>query len=239
MEPFNTGKLIKELRIKHHMTQREFAEELGVTYQAVSKWENGKNMPDILLLKEISKLFDVDIDELLTGERKVKENSSKKAINRYYKGFVFIFIVLVVIVLFILFMYFKQKNDFEFKKMVSNCDEFTLDGSAAYNQDKTSIYISNVDYCGKENNTLYQKFDCTLYESYRDTRKEIGTCGESNEQMLLDDFLDTVTINVNNYVASCRMFTSSTLYLEIIATDEFNKNTTYQIPIRLEENCKK
>ena len=47
------SKLIKDLRKKNNLTQNEFAKEFNVTYQAVSKWENGKNLPDINVLKEI------------------------------------------------------------------------------------------------------------------------------------------------------------------------------------------
>lgn len=62
------GKFIKEIRKKNHLTQAEFADMYKVTYQAVSKWENGKNMPDVSLLKQISKDFDVNIEDLLEGE---------------------------------------------------------------------------------------------------------------------------------------------------------------------------
>ena len=51
------GNIIKELRKKNNLTQQNLADQLGVTYQAVSKWENGKNIPDIAILKEISKLY--------------------------------------------------------------------------------------------------------------------------------------------------------------------------------------
>ena len=44
------GKKIKELRIKNNLTQQELASKLNVTYQAVSKWENGKNLPDLVIL---------------------------------------------------------------------------------------------------------------------------------------------------------------------------------------------
>ena len=69
------GKKIRELRKKSNLTQKEFADKLGVTYQAVSKWENGKNMPDITLIKEISNIFKVDIEELLTGKNKRKKKN--------------------------------------------------------------------------------------------------------------------------------------------------------------------
>lgn len=234
MEPSNTGEIIKNLRKKHNLTQKEFAEQLGVTYQAVSKWENGKNMPDIVLLKEISNLFGIDIEELLTG-KKTKKRKKKKS---YLIWFILI-IWLLIIGIILGVIYHNEHNSFVFKTMTSSCEDFTLTGSAAYNQDKTSIYISDVDYCGQENNTIYQAIECTLYEDYKDTKKKIGTCGKSNENMTLDEFLDTVQLNVNNYVASCKMFSSSSLSLEILATDESDQTTTYQIPIQLEENCTK
>ena len=235
MEPSNTGEIIKKLRKQHHLTQKEFADKLGVTYQAVSKWENGKNMPDITLLKEISNIFNIDIEELLTG-KKVIENKKRKK-NRVIIYILIIWLLIIGIILAII--YHDEHNSFEFKTMSSTCEEFTLTGSADYNKDKTSIYISEVDYCGKDNNAIYKKIECTLYENYQDTKTKIGTCGNSNTNMTLDEFLDTVSLNVNNYVASCKMFTSSSLSLEILATDEADKNITYQIPIQLEENCNK
>lgn len=45
MDQEKIGKLIKEIRQKNNLTQKQFADKYGITYQAVSKWENGKNMP--------------------------------------------------------------------------------------------------------------------------------------------------------------------------------------------------
>ena len=233
MEPEHTGEFIKNLRKKHNLTQKEFADKLGVTYQAVSKWENGKNMPDIVLLKEISTIFDINIEELLIGKKTKKEKKRHTLIIIFLIGWLLVIITIVCIIIY------NEKESFEFKKMISNCEEFTLTGSAAYNTDKTSIYISDVNYCGKEKNTIYQEIECSLYENYKNTKTRIGTCGKSSEAITLDKFLDTVQLNVNNYVASCKMFVSSSLSLEIQAIDETGKITTYQIPIALEENCNK
>ena len=230
MNPTRVGEFIKNLRKKNNLTQKEFAEKLGVTYQAVSKWENGKNLPDIVLLKEISKIFKVDIDELLDGKNKKKKKKNIVII-------IILVIWLLIIVAIIGVIYHNEHTSFEFKTMTSSCEEFTLTGSLAYNKEKTSIYISDVDYCGKENNTIYQEVECILYEDYKDTKRKIGTCGQSNEKMTLAEFLNTVELNVNNYVASCKMFSSSSLSLEIKAVDESGKTTTYQVPIQLEENC--
>ena len=132
MEQEQFGKIIKKLRIKNNLTQKEFAEKLGVTYQAVSKWENGKNMPDIMLLKEISNIFNVNIEELLTGKKK---NDNR---NILIIGLILLFCIIILFV----FIITKNNTDFEFKTITSSCDEFTLTGSAAYNDKKTSIYIS-------------------------------------------------------------------------------------------------
>ena len=228
MEQEQFSKIIKKLRIKNNLTQKEFADKLGVTYQAVSKWENGKNMPDILLLKEISNIFKIDIDELLTGKKK---NNNR---NIWIMGLSLLLLIIIVFV----FIIYSNNSDFEFKTITSSCEEFSLTGSAAYNKEKTSIYISNVDYCGNEDNTIYNSFVCNLYEDYKDTKTKIGSCGNSNNEQTLDSFLEDVKINVNNYVASCKMFKSSTLYMEIKAIDKDNKAITYHIPINLDDNCK-
>ena len=63
------GEKIAQLRKARSITQEEFAAKIGVTAQAVSKWENGANMPDVMLLPVIADVFDVTIDELLTDRR--------------------------------------------------------------------------------------------------------------------------------------------------------------------------
>lgn len=60
------GLNIKSLRLAKSMTQEQLAQELGVSSQAVSKWENGVTMPDIQLLPELSVIFGVTIDALFT-----------------------------------------------------------------------------------------------------------------------------------------------------------------------------
>lgn len=62
----NIGNNIKLLRQQKNLTQDQIAEKLGVSYQAVSKWENNANTPDIALLPEIAELFGVSIDVLFS-----------------------------------------------------------------------------------------------------------------------------------------------------------------------------
>ena len=62
------GENIRVLRLREGLTQEQVAQRLGVTYQAVSKWENGTNTPDIALLPEIASLFGVTIDALFNQD---------------------------------------------------------------------------------------------------------------------------------------------------------------------------
>lgn len=63
------GKRIALLRKQRGLTQEDLAERMGVSGQAVSKWENDLSCPDIALLSELSKTLGVTVDELLTGEK--------------------------------------------------------------------------------------------------------------------------------------------------------------------------
>ncbi len=73
------GAKIKSLRLQHSLTQEQLAQKLGISAQAVSKWESGTNMPDIQLLPDLSVIFGVSIDELfnMTDESRMDriENS--------------------------------------------------------------------------------------------------------------------------------------------------------------------
>ena len=71
------GKFILDLRKQNKMTQKEFADKLNVTAQAVSKWENGRGIPDIEILHKISTEFNVNIDSILSGEKERKKKSTK------------------------------------------------------------------------------------------------------------------------------------------------------------------
>lgn len=62
------GEKLSEKRRSKNMTQDDVAEKLGVTPQAVSKWENDASCPDISLLPTIASLYDTTIDELLSKE---------------------------------------------------------------------------------------------------------------------------------------------------------------------------
>ena len=228
MDQEKIGKFIKDLRIKNNLTQKEFADKYNVTYQAVSKWENGKNMPDLSLLKEICKDFDVSLDDLFNGEKSVKKS---------YKKYVIIGIICIVIVLFLVI---KNNNngDFSFKTITSSCDAFNISGSIAYNDKKSAIYITNIKYCGGDDTKEYEIIECTLYESHEDIEKKISSYKyDGDKKIKLEKFLENVTFKVDGYKKTCDEHSS--LYLLINAIDDSKNITTYKVPLETQSICNK
>ena len=231
MNQKKVGELIKKLRKDNHLTQAEFAEKYGITYQAVSNWEHGKNLPDIALLKQIADDFNVSIDELLGSEKKPLKKDNKYLI-------IGVIIAIALIILFII--YLNKHNNFEFKTLSANCSNFKISGSISYNKDKTSIYINNINYCDTSNEKEYVKIECILYEKYNNIEKQISTSNyQSDTTIKLEEYLKNVEFTIDNYERICKMYTSDNLYLRINATDINNKTETYQIPLLLNDTCKK
>ncbi len=71
------GRKISELRRERNMTQMELADQMGISFQAVSNWERGNSMPDISKLPELAGLFGVSIDELLGEKSELVESLTK------------------------------------------------------------------------------------------------------------------------------------------------------------------
>lgn len=95
MDQQKIGNFMKTLRKEHNLTQEDLADKLLVSRRTVSRWETGNNMPDIEVLIEIADLYDIDLRELLNGERKkdtmnpeIKETAMMAAeyTNKNYEG---------------------------------------------------------------------------------------------------------------------------------------------------------
>ena len=76
MDQVKIGKFIAKCRKEKKLTQQELSEKLGVTDKAISKWENGRGMPDISLLQQLIEILDISLNELLAGE-KIRKKSTK------------------------------------------------------------------------------------------------------------------------------------------------------------------
>lgn len=122
------NKKLQELRKQKGITQEEVAEKLFVSRTAVSKWESGRGYPNIESLKAISKLFDVTIDELLSGEEllTISEEDNK---NKELHIRDLVFGVLDIGAIILLFLpFFGQKS----QEAIHNVSLLSLTGLAPY-----------------------------------------------------------------------------------------------------------
>ena len=85
MDLQKTGNLIATLRKEKSLTQKELADNLGMSPKTVSKWERGNGFPDVGLLSELSAVFGVDVKKLLEGEMpKTKSEAVNMKKTKFY-----------------------------------------------------------------------------------------------------------------------------------------------------------
>lgn len=70
---------LKEARANSGLTQEQVAEKIMVSRQTISNWENGKSLPDIVSVINMSELYQISLDELLKGDQRMKEKLEKDA----------------------------------------------------------------------------------------------------------------------------------------------------------------
>ena len=79
MDMVKMGSFLAELRKEHDLTQAELGEKLGVTNKTVSRWETGNYMPPVEMLEELSNLYNLTINELLSGKKLSTEEYKEMA----------------------------------------------------------------------------------------------------------------------------------------------------------------
>ena len=118
MNQDKSGKFIAKLRKEKNMTQEKLAEKMGVSINAVSKWERGLSFPDVSLYKKLCKELGVNIEELINGEKDNSEEAKEKAIistvkekekiKKNSKKILILFIVILIITFSTLIYYNKN-----------------------------------------------------------------------------------------------------------------------------------
>lgn len=126
------GKKIMELRKKRGLSQEELSEMIGVARQTISKWELGETSPDIKQSKELSKIFNVSLDELTDNDIKnilvEKTSNTEKLAGIILKlmKFIVVFIIVVPILLITLRIIFKNINEHTSGRLMDISIECTL-----------------------------------------------------------------------------------------------------------------
>lgn len=122
MNQIKIGKFIAECRKNSNLTQMQLAEKLNITDRAISKWENGKAMPDSSIMLDLCKELKISVNELLSGEMidmknynkiaeenlfKLNESNEKKKKN-ILKSAIVIGLLIFIIIIIQLYSYTKQ-----------------------------------------------------------------------------------------------------------------------------------
>ena len=128
------GKFIADCRKEKNLTQQELADKLGVTDKAISKWENGRCLMDISLLKPLSEILEVSIVELINGEKievdnvyiksdEVVENTLNYAEDKIKKNKIKIILRVVTSIVFIVALIFLIYKSFLLNKYNADIPE--------------------------------------------------------------------------------------------------------------------
>ena len=165
MKQDDIGKFILELRTNKGWTQEELANMIPITRQAVSRWEQGKSIPDSSTLVILSEIFDVSINELLSGKRIpkkeiVKESekialeivdkhiSMKKKIKRILISFISVF--LIGIISFLCYYFFATYNSVKVYSIGGKSKNFYLqDGVLLVTKQKIFFKLGELVYSNK------------------------------------------------------------------------------------------
>lgn len=128
MNTYEFGKFLCQLRKEKGLTQLQLAERLNVTDKAISRWETGKNYPDIEIFESLSNVLDVSVSELLEGKRIEKEKlltvSEEQIVNQIKKnkksGKSYKIIICIFLVITIAFGYIALKENGVFDGVIYN-----------------------------------------------------------------------------------------------------------------------
>lgn len=182
------GKFIENLRKEKGLTQQDLADILSVSNQAVSKWESGRNLPDIAIQRVICDTFNITMEELHAGERDIKKRNKTKKIRKENKIFSITLMCIVPVMVF--FVVYFIINFRALKIYYSNSQITNEENSIRANllifklPRKLIIFINNIYPCNyevKDSDLL----DLKLYSG----NKEL-----LNSSMIKNDVFEVVTV---------------------------------------------
>lgn len=232
MEQDNIAYQIKKIRTDNKLTQLQLAEKLGVTFQSVSKWENGKNIPDVTLLNKIANEFDIDINVLLNGD-------DAKVVKKANKLLIVLFILLVVLLLVFLSdrVFNHETSSMKLTQISTSSSDFDISGSLVIDDSNAIIHISNIKYVGEKKDIIYKDVTFSLIEEYDNILTKIDEIVISDNKVEFDVLVDDVSFAIENYVSNCDTFDCNILFIKVYAIDCDGKSTIFEIPFISDDNC--
>lgn len=240
------GKFIAKLRKEKNMTQEQLAEKMGVSINAVSKWERGISFPDVSLYKKLCNELNISIEELINGEKDNSESAKEKAlitsINEREKEkkkskrlFVILSIIFFIIISFLIFYNLKAKinlvndSDYLYDEVISflKKKEFVENPDSKY--EDFNVFYSYYGF-GIEKENRYKYVYMWIYNSsyYIESAENGGALAlsTSNSIPLKAIFKDNILQDIvfpkdgNEYTSSIKKMFPSIIEYQVL---HFNK----------------
>lgn len=244
-----TGKFIAKLRKEQNMTQEELAERIGVNAKTISKWETGINLPDSVLLFNLSKELKVSVQDLLNGEKIKKEKSKKSFINNI-NSYIFKtkkkFIILILLIIFILIFLFSTIYTFSNynKNSIYNINFsnnlYQINGYIIFSPQKQFIIIPNFNYIGENISTsdepIIKNFSVSLENSNGETYFSNELDLSENMQFIskvLNEY--KIDYNIEKSMSLLNKNNLKDLYLVIIYMDKNDKSFKSKFKVKIDE----
>lgn len=229
IDPIKTGEFIARLRQTHNMTQEELGNLVFISRKSVSKWETGRACPSIDMLKRLSTVFGVSLEELIEGEfnsTHVRENKLAYRIfkSKIFKVFSFPIILLgLAIISLIIYSTIDTSSmysiNYEDERFGILNGVFVLSSKANYINFGTMYYnLEDVD----DNTT----FNYTLYYLDEDVDRKLASFS-SIEPVYLD--------NSDRFVKAFKKSKNKSLYLRVEYENTKGKDVQYDLELSLSD----
>lgn len=144
-EKNRTGEFLAKLRNEKGYTQQKLADKIHVSNKAISNWENGRSNPDLDMMKELAKIFDVTVDELYAGKRVDEKDVIFK--RKFKKLFIRAFITMFIINFLLLLVYFLLTVN-SVKFYVLDLDDDLINTTGGYyivNKNKSILHLDKLE----------------------------------------------------------------------------------------------
>lgn len=157
------GKFISQSRKAKKLTQESLAESLGVNHRTISRWENGKNMPDVSLYKPLCEILEISIEELINGEKtkknELKESYEKAITNtidnnhqnkkKFHKIIIILTTIILIISIILLLIIIYYKNKYPkidiYNLSILNSDKLELNKEITIDKGNYKIWFYGID----------------------------------------------------------------------------------------------
>ena len=220
MDVDKIGNFIRKLRTDKDLSQYDLADMIPIDRSVVSKWERGEVLPPVDKMKILCDIFNITIDELISGELKTKENEkehennlfnyllSQDIKNKKLKLTTIILFLLTLIVTFSFLVYYfiETHNTEKIYRITGESENYVLrDGILILTREKTYMKIGSID---KKNTYEIDDYEITLYYMKDGKREDIYT---GNSDLVLKDMYGYNAVLNNSNIDNIK----NNLYIDI------------------------